>query len=1174
MHHAGTEIYYINILKLAVAILSQDWACNPDGFLLVVMVCCPVGMNIVQLWIQDAFLKAKEAIRLTMPLGSSSPRASIGGDALATRQQSGMVMMNMANFGGDASSNDLNATLLMRGDSLQSGAGGAIAAIPEGGSTGRLSEDYRGGPSYRQKQRIVLNLCCGGLATVLFIVILAFFTHNIERGQDFYDPCYVQIKADTPNRTQNVWAKKACGMKGAIFGKVADDQCDPGAPGIPTSSTPHGFGTGFGTWRSDYLEDGKPYSMPHNFSRIHHDCLQANTNLTDDGKPYNLTLEFLVGNFHELRCQSSDIGNESKGSYCWQKLHENDGKKKKTAQHPAGWPIDLPKCMCCNAKTPFDLDVPCVSDSENAQHHGFRCPGLGQCCDRSTVSDPHRALRTSCSLCNVYNPCATHSCAARPQNIRNAQHYPMTLALLIALCTNGYIIYSYLSNSKLRQLAITALLAWASCAELLFCIGALLQELLFRIPSPPCISVGDTNGDGSLDMADCDSSWYGWPTYADVTRTREYVYDSYHKDFWPNSAFRAGDHAGQRGQAVRGCHVMSTVFQFSWTASNSFIFMISVDLMLNLYTSPFGSTKPRWYFYTIWTLAWSTVLSSDVALGDNWGVNNQSILEDFCWNINFGMQGTNSESKPSFEINTISYWLIAVFYPTLSASFAVLGWIKLRGNSLTKSQKAAREPAIREGTVVVGCISVWLLMYFALYYYVILRSEGIMKSIDMDNFKMDYDNKSDRRLVQLWSFVLGGHSIILYVIWMAIVLPRSKKEAASMDSNKQELSDVLQQEILFFTGLGVRAATREAFNVVGAGIIQTADWRLQTGAAGVPVSVSSTGGFSTDSSPENQHDTEERQVEMVAAANYEANEATDFYKVFEQAFKASGTAKSDVGAAAHVWGRVSGNDGDKALKQQLEKCTFKTYRPQRFRYLRELFKVDQKDKSGSNSALHAAMAEYRAGTFSGGASGAFMYKSGDSRFIVKQVTGTEHHTMLKILDEYITHIENSVDGDGVVQSMLLRVVQMNRVQLYAQSKKGGGSCHSINPGRCLQGRLYFIVFENVFWHQLEAEKQELKAAASATADQAAEQPEPEPELRSSRTSFSSTASTSSIQAQAERRLKQSMTQYDLKGSWVNRQTVKRPGDDHHGETLKDGDLHEQLYLPSRRREHLLKQLGK
>ena len=66
----------------------------------------------------------------------------------------------------------------------------------------------------------------------------------------------------------------------------------------------------------------------------------------------------------------------------------------------------------------------------------------------------------------------------------------------------------------------------------------------------------------------------------------------------------------------------------------------------------------------------------------------------------------------------------------------------------------------------------------------------------------------------------------------------------------------------------------------------------------------------------------------------------------------------------------------------------------RFQRLRELFKIDplQQDvnpyddfKPEGRCRLHAAMEKYVQGNFTGGASGAFMYFSGDQRFIVKQV---------------------------------------------------------------------------------------------------------------------------------------------------------------------------------------------
>lgn len=154
-------------------------------------------------------------------------------------------------------------------------------------------------------------------------------------------------------------------------------------------------------------------------------------------------------------------------------------------------------------------------------------------------------------------------------------------------------------------------------------------------------------------------------------------------------------------------------------------------------------------------------------------------------------------------------------------------------------------------------------------------------------------------------------------------------------------------------------------------------------------------------------------------------------------------------------------------------------------------------------------------------------------------------------------------GDSTVQSMLLRVVQSNRVQLYAQSNKSG----KCSPGQLLMGRLYFMVFENVFWQQLQREKEALAFKHQSGGQDSQHEPEID-----QRMGVASLPSTSSIHKEAEKRMKMSMIQYDLKGSWVNRTTMSRPGEDHKGQTLKDGDLHEKMYLSSHRRSDLMERL--
>ena len=202
--------------------------------------------------------------------------------------------------------------------------------------------------------------------------------------------------------------------------------------------------------------------------------------------------------------------------------------------------------------------------------------------------------------------------------------------------------------------------------------------------------------------------------------------------------------------------------------------------------------------------------------------------------------------------------------------------------------------------------------------------------------------------------------------------------------------------------------------------------------------------------------------------------------------------------------------------------------------------------------LHAAMEHYEAGSFSGGASGAFMYFSADKRYIVKQMTEEEKNVLLNMLGSYYEYMSQNPD------SLLLRVVQCNQVQMYQ-------GCSSVPVlGNCLRGRLYFMVFENLNFDALQEAMDEMRQESVLAGDQAtgAEEGERESEAQ--------------LRARAGAVLKESMLQYDLKGSWVNRTTIKKgpPAQSGAVGTLKDGDLHEQIYLPKDERNALILQMKK
>eukprot|EP01049_Picozoa_sp_SAG25_P010037 SAG25_NODE_1052_length_4176_cov_3.711813_2_plen_588_part_00 len=572
-----------------------------------------------------------------------------------------------------------------------------------------------------------------------------------------------------------------------------------------------------------------------------------------------------------------------------------------------------------------------------------------------------------CSLCNIYNPCDRHSCAARPDKIRNAQHSPFLVGVLLALLSNGYIIYSYLVDEKLRHVTITSLLAWAAIAEIFFCFAALAQELSFRSPNPPCIPAIDDDVDGKLDFNDCNaaSPWHGWPTWAKVYSTIQGGHDS-----WKQGK-------GLRGEAINGCFPMAMIFQLTWTAAGSFVFMISVDLLLNLYASPFSSASRRWIFYQGWTWALSITLALVLAFSGEWGVSHDSILEDFCWDINFGRR-QKSFSDRWLTVSHIVYTLM-VAYPCLSLVVVVLTHCKMK--RLTTAQRQTREDAILEGRLVVACSTVWLAFIAVGYRFGVLpESERITESMDIQNFKMDYDpspdhwlfESVDKTIVQLFAFVLGGHSVVNVIMWLLVARRRHKRKAAEAGPGTQELQEVLQNEVLFFTGLGVRAAARargddsvvddapidasssESVTVDRLGSSSMYPPR-QLSNAGAPSAAAASGGqFTTEALAMDVHRETEKRLNMKASYEWERANSTPFFNRFE-----------DVFGQQHI---------NSELDRQLINCDFKTYRPDRFRELRELFGVDQPGAGGAESLLHEAMGVYKKGSFTGGASGAFMYQ--------------------------------------------------------------------------------------------------------------------------------------------------------------------------------------------------------
>lgn len=188
-----------------------------------------------------------------------------------------------------------------------------------------------------------------------------------------------------------------------------------------------------------------------------------------------------------------------------------------------------------------------------------------------------------------------------------------------------------------------------------------------------------------------------------------------------------------------------------------------------------------------------------------------------------------------------------------------------------------------------------------------------------------------------------------------------------------------------------------------------------------------------------------------------------------------------------------------------------------------------------------------------------MYYSADKRFIIKQINKNEVNRMLKMLDEYIQHLEDSRDGDGPPHSLLQRVVQCNRITMSEHDK-----CCGVRPGR-----LYFMVMENCFYpriiRQIAILHKEENPGQPPLSDEATEQlplKEKAPLLR---------------KLELNDYTNQCFFVYDLKGSRHGRSALM----DNNGtreqqmrSTMKDNDLRENVHLSAGDRKVVLDFLEK
>lgn len=172
---------------------------------------------------------------------------------------------------------------------------------------------------------------------------------------------------------------------------------------------------------------------------------------------------------------------------------------------------------------------------------------------------------------------------------------------------------------------------------------------------------------------------------------------------------------------------------------------------------------------------------------------------------------------------------------------------------------------------------------------------------------------------------------------------------------------------------------------------------------------------------------------LLRAAEAEAEVLSDLLRqeVLEVTLKGIRTGVRRAAHALHGGASLHASDQYAVLGDGLDSFPFFDYRPHAFAALRELGGVS----AGGYLASLSAPPLYRAQP--GGKSGAFLYTTADSRFLIKTCSAAECATLIRVLDDYGSHL------CAQPSSLLCRFYGCHAIEMYSR-------------------RVHFLVMANVF----------------------------------------------------------------------------------------------------------------
>lgn len=466
-----------------------------------------------------------------------------------------------------------------------------------------------------------------------------------------------------------------------------------------------------------------------------------------------------------------------------------------------------------------------------------------------------------------------------------------------------------------------------------------------------------------------------------------------------------------RADDSSSCGFLSGVTQFLYLASDSWYFAQTIDLYTSL-TNPFTSVKMNRarYKVMVYTIAGVAGLCTMLIPGAHGLADGK-----YCWTS----RGSKTE-RDFWRLNTSSWLLfynfMIVFYLT-GVSVMVFGFKRLR-SGLRVTLNTRRE-MLRNGAISITSYTIyWTIVFF--WYALSFHTRTKYTNEDGDI--------SPSMIFRAFTYTLSGRGAVDYFVWFMTNRPSEIRDNwlkfSSESADKKfsaQLNTALQQELIYFT---IEGMTR-SIQLSEEELLRQRD-RSPSRGEFVP---ESDDGFSDPISGEGEV-RENRKFSDILSGGFKGSDE----RKQKRTISGKGSFTFDIPAQRPPVKQAStvsstGSDAG-ATTSSTNHIRFTPYRPLYFAELRQAYGIKATDFLQSfQTSTKPSISE--------GASGAFIFFSGDKKYIVKSMAEEEARFLCEIAEDYVEYLITNPS------SFITKFYGCFKITLYDTS-------------------FYFVVMENLF----------------------------------------------------------------------------------------------------------------